>query len=102
MSFFAFDRHDPSVSFALSRFGTSHNLDVRGCECVRLLCVGTVVFWCLWMVGPLRVCALARDELSLMTCSLCLFRFSDFPLLICALPLSRFSPSFGELGVRGW
>ena len=26
----------------------------------------------------------------------------DFPLLICALPLSRFSPSFGELGVLGW
>ena len=72
MSFLAFDRHGASVEHALSRFGASPILDVRGCECVRLLCVGTVVFWCPWVVGPLRVCAPVRDELSVMTCSLCL------------------------------
>jgi hypothetical protein len=56
----------------LSPFGASPILGVHCCEWVRLLHVGTFVFWCLWVVGPLRVCATVRGELSLMTCSLCL------------------------------
>ena len=60
MSFLAFDRHGASVEHALSRFGASPILDVR--SCVRLLCVGTVVFWCPWVDGPLRVSAPARGD----------------------------------------
>jgi hypothetical protein len=60
MSFLAFDRHGAYVEHALSRFGASPILDVR--SCVRLLCVGTVVFWCPWVDGPLRVSAPARGD----------------------------------------